>query len=157
KPQLDTLMQFYREGRNQERAFERGIQFAVERILIDPAFLFRAERLAAGRAGSPLRTIDDFTLASKLSFFLWSSIPDDALLDAAARGVLHEPAVLERHVKRMLADPRAHALVENFFGQWLMLRNMRTIDRDQTVYPAFDDNLRLDLQTETEMFLDSQL
>jgi mono/diheme cytochrome c family protein len=157
KDQIGTLMQFYRDGRGDDRSFERGIQFALERILIDPAFLFRAERIAPAQSGTALQPIDDFTLASKLSFFLWSSIPDDALLQAAAQGTLHQPAVLERQVRRMLADERAHALVENFFGQWLMLRNMSSLDRDQTVYPTFDDNLRHDLQTETEMFLGSQL
>jgi hypothetical protein len=155
--QLATLLQFYRDGRGEELSFERGIQFALERILIDPAFLFRAEHVTPARAGTALRPIDDFTLASKLSFFLWSSVPDDALLQVAAQGTLHQPAVLQHQVTRMLADARAHALVENFFGQWLMLRNMSTLDRDQTVYPSFDDNLRHDLQTETELFLESQL
>ncbi|MEQ1896733.1 MAG: DUF1592 domain-containing protein [Vicinamibacterales bacterium] len=157
KAQVEALMGFYREGRGGEGAFERGIQFALERILVDPAFLFRAEHLSATVARSGLRQIDDYTLASKLSFFLWSSIPDEALLKAADAGTLHQPAVLDRQVRRMLADPRSEALVANFFGQWLMLRNMESLDRDQTVYPSFDDNLRNDLRTETEMFLTSQL
>ena len=157
REQLDTLVGFYREGLGDDQAFERGVQFALERLLIDPAFLFRAERLAEGRGAGPLQPVNDFTLASKLSFFLWSSIPDETLLDAASQGLLHQPAFLERQVRRMIADPRADALVRNFFGQWLLLRNMHALERDPTVYPSFDDNLRADLRTETELFLASQL
>ena len=162
KEDVATLLEFYRAGRDQEpsdteQAFERGIQFALERILIDPDFLFRAERPISADADEPVQLIDQFALASRLSFFLWSSIPDEPLLEAAVRGTLREPTVLEGQVTRMLADPRAGALVQNFFGQWLMLRNMKALTPDQTVYPAFDDNLRHDLRRETELFIDSQL
>ena len=159
---LEPLLEFYRAGRDneqadREQAFERGIQFALERILIDPDFLFRTERPISADADESVQVIDQFTLASRLSFFLWSSIPDEPLLEAAARGTLREPTVMEGQISRMLADPRASALVENFFGQWLMLRNMKALTPDQTVYPAFDDNLRHDLTRETELFIESQL
>ena len=159
---LATLLTFYRDGRDKQpsdeaEAFERGIQFALECILIDPDFLFRAAGPISADADEPVQLIDQFALASRLSFFLWSSIPDEPLLEAATHGTLREPAVLEGQVKRMLADPRAGALVENFFSQWLMLRNMKVLTPDQTVYPSFDDNLRHDLTRETELFLESQL
>jgi hypothetical protein len=118
-------------------------------VLVDPQFLFRFEREPAGvAAGTPYR-VGDVDLASRLSFFLWSSIPDDELLDAAARGTLRNPAVLERQVRRMLADPRSEALVTSFAGQWLFLRDLKNVRPDS---PDFDGNLRQSMQRETEMF-----
>ena len=142
-----TLMDFYRAGRA-DGTFEAGIQRGVARVLVDPQFLFRFEREpAAIAAGAPFR-LTDLELASRLSFFLWSSIPDDALLEDARRGALKDPATLERQVRRMLADPRAEALVENFAGQWLFLRELRNVRPDS---PDFDGNLRQSFQRETEL------
>jgi mono/diheme cytochrome c family protein len=146
--EVQTLLAFYREGRA-AGTFASGIQRALARVLVDPQFLFRFEREPAGvAAGTPYR-VGDVDLASRLSFFLWSSIPDDELLDAAARGTLRNPAVLERQVRRMLADPRSEALVTSFAGQWLFLRDLKNVRPDS---PDFDGNLRQSMQRETEMF-----
>jgi mono/diheme cytochrome c family protein len=153
---IDPIMPFYRRGR-ESRGFEAGIQAALERILIDPEFLFRFERDPAKVAPGTVHRLTDVELASRLSFFLWSSIPDDELLDVAAQGKLKDPAVLEREVRRMLADRRSQALVSNFFGQWLMLRNMRGVSPDPNVFPEFDENLREAFQRETELFIEEQL
>ena len=151
-----TLVEFYKTGRK-DGTFESGIQFALERILIDPDFLFRAERDPSGvKAGAPYR-LSDLELASRLSFFLWSSIPDDELLDEAARGRLKEPGVLAAQVRRMMADPRANALVDNFAGQWLVLRNIRDAAPDPDLFPDFDENLREAFRRETELFIGSQV
>ena len=153
---VETLLPFYRAGRK-EGHFERGIQEALTRVLVSPQFLFRIERDSSSReAGGPIR-ISDFELASRLSFFLWSSIPDDELLEVAERGRLKNPQTLDMQVRRMLADRRATALVTNFGGQWLMLRNMKAVDPDARLYPDFDDNLRQDFLRETELFLESQM
>src|SRR5262245_41524022 len=153
---VETLLPFYRTGRS-EGGFERGIQDALARILVSPQFLFRIERdPAAIEAGGSYR-ITDLELASRLSFFLWSSIPDEILLDLAERGALTDPKTLDGQVRRMLADPRATALVKNFCGQWLYLRNMKVVDPDPRLFPGFDDNLREDFTRETELFLESQL
>jgi mono/diheme cytochrome c family protein len=153
---LKTLLEFYKTGRK-DGTFESGIQFALERMLIDPDFLFRAERTPPGvKAGAPYK-LSDLELASRLSFFLWSSVPDDRLLDEAARGKLKEPAVLSAQVRRMMADPRASALVQNFAGQWLMLRNIRDAAPDPDLFPNFDENLREAFRHETELFIESQV
>jgi hypothetical protein len=153
---IRTLTEFYRTGRK-DSTFESGIQFALERILIDPDFLFRTERDPAGvKAGSPYR-LTDLELASRLSFFLWSSIPDDELLDEAAKGRLKDPTVLAAQVRRMMSDARARALVENFAGQWLVLRNIRDAAPDPDLFPDFDENLREAFQRETELFIESQV
>ena len=153
---VKTLLEFYKTGR-QDGTFESGIQFALERMLIDPDFLFRAERDPSGvKAGAPYK-LSDLELASRLSFFLWSSVPDDQLLDDAARGKLKDPAVLSAQVKRMMADPRASALVGNFAGQWLMLRNIRDAAPDPDLFPNFDENLREAFRRETELFIESQV
>ena len=145
-----------RAGRDAE-AFEAGIQTAIERLLIDPEFLFRIERDPAGAApGAPYR-LTDLELASRLSFFLWSSIPDEELLGLAERGRLSDPGVLEGQVRRMLADARASALVDNFAGQWLSLRSVEGIAPDPNLFPGFDENLRVALRRETELFFESQL
>ncbi len=146
-PEMETLLGFYRIGR-ESGSFDSGIQRAVARVLVDPNFLFRFEREPATvPPGTPFR-LSDLELASRLSFFLWSSVPDDELRDAAVRGQLKNPAVLERQVRRLLADPRADALVSNFAGQWLFLRELKNVRPDS---PDFDENLRRSFQKETEL------
>ena len=155
---VDTqaLMEFYTRGRA-DGGFDDGIEKGLVRILTDPDFLFRVEQEPAGtRPGTNYR-VAGLDLASRLSFFLWSSVPDDQLLTVAATGTLHEPAVLEAQVRRMLADRKASALVSNFFGQWLMVRNMATVRPDAKAFPDFDENLREAFQQETQLFLESQL
>ena len=151
---LETLLSFYQSARSKGN-FESGVEMALRRILSDPQFVYRFERDPSGvAAGTPFR-ISDLELASRLSFFLWSSIPDDELLDAAARGKLHDRATLEREVRRMLADPRADSLVTNFADQWLYLRNLRGVAPDLEAFPNFDDNLRQAFKRETELFFGS--
>jgi len=145
--EVRTLLDFFRSGR-QNSGFESGIQRAVARVLVDPQFLFRLELEPAGAAAGAAYRLTDLDLASRLSFFLWSSIPDDELREAAVRGALKDPPELERQVRRMLADPRADALVSNFAGQWLYLRELKNARPDS---PDFDGNLRNSLQRETEM------
>ena len=128
---------------------------ALRRILADPEFIFRFEPTPAGVAPQTPYRVSDTELASRLSFFLWSSIPDDELLKLAIDGKLHQPAVLERQTRRMLADPKARALVTNFANQWLYLRELKNANPDVTVFPDFDDNLRQGFQRETEMLFES--
>ena len=152
-----TLHGFYQDGRAAGGSFDAGIQLAVERLLVDPDFLFRVERDPAGVApGTPYR-VSDIVLASRLSFFLWNSIPDDEMLTLAVRGELRKPQVLERVVKRMLADERATSLVSNFAAQWLNLRNLDDVLPDPDRFPDFGENLRRDLRRETELFIGSTL
>lgn len=154
---VQTLLAFYKRGR-QSGTFDDGIRAALERVLVSPDFLFRIEADPAGVAAGAKYHISDVDLASRLSFFLWSSIPDETLLDLAISGKLHEPAVLEQQVSRMFADPRARSsLVENFFSDWLEIRNVWLLNPDGTKFPFFDDNLRSAFVTETELFLDAQL
>jgi Protein of unknown function (DUF1592)/Protein of unknown function (DUF1588)/Protein of unknown function (DUF1587)/Protein of unknown function (DUF1585)/Protein of unknown function (DUF1595)/Planctomycete cytochrome C len=153
---VQRLMDFYRAGRRVGK-FETGIQRGLERVLASPKFVFRAEHNPTNEAPGAVYRISDLELASRLSFFLWSSIPDDELLESAKRGKLRSPASLEREVRRMLADPRAEALVTNFAGQWLQLRNLRSAQPNSYEFPDFDDNLRRALQRETELFLESVL
>ncbi len=153
---LAPLLKFYEAGRK-EAGFDFGIQKALERLLVSPQFLFRIEHDPAGAAPGTVYHINDFELASRLSFFLWSSIPDDALLDAAQAGNLHEPAVLKQQVRRMLADPRAESLVSNFAAQWLFLRDVEGKDPDLYLFRDFDDGLRASFVRETELFLNSIL
>ena len=153
---VDTLLDFYEMGRA-EGSFEKGIQAAVERLLVDPEFLFRIESDPDGVAPGTAYRVSDLDLASRLSFFLWSSIPDDELLGLAERGELSDPGVLDRQVRRMLADPRSRALVENFAGQWLQLRKLRNVVPDTATYTAFDENLREAMWRETELFLEEEL
>ncbi len=153
---LEDLLPFYTDGRA-EANFDRGIQRALERMLISPQFLFRIEREPAGvRAGTSYR-VSDLELASRLSFALWSSIPDDTLLDAAIAGKLKDPVVLEQQVRRMLADPRSEAMVNNFATQWLFLRDVDAKQPDEILFPDFDETLRIAFRRETELFLDSVL
>ncbi len=154
---VQPLLDLYTTARRRED-FDGGIEMALRRMLVSPDFLFRTERDPASAAPGVAYRISDLDLASRLSFFLWSSIPDDELLDVAERGHLTQPAVLEQQVRRMLADPRSSAaLVSNFAGQWLHLRNIRLVSPDPYAFPEWDDNLRAALERETQLFLQSQL
>ncbi len=149
--EIDLLMGFYQQGRN-GTDFETGIQHALARLLVSPAFLFRVEAEPKALPPGASYRLSDLDLASRLSFFLWSSIPDDELLEVASKGRLRDPKVLDREVKRMLADPKSAALTTNFAGQWLYLRDLATV---QTSAKAFDDNLRQAFRRETEMLFDT--
>jgi hypothetical protein len=154
KAELEPILGFYDAARK-KGGFENGIQRGLERILASPRFAFRVEHDPESvTPGTPYR-ISDVELASRLSFFLWSSIPDDTLLDVASRGRLKDPAVLEQQVRRMLADPKSSALVENFAGQWLQLRNVRSVLPNSDAFPDFDDNLRQAFRRETELLFES--
>src|SRR5262245_27338555 len=155
---IQTLVGFYQTARAQGD-FDAGIRAGIERVLMSPDFLFRIEADPAGVAPGSAYNLPDIQLASRLSFFLWSSIPDDELLDTAIRGKLHEPAVLEQHVRRMLGDARARtAMVQNFFEEWLQTRNVWLLTPDlNQKFPWFDDNLRVAFVKEMELFLDAQL
>ena len=152
--EVATLLRFFREGRR-DGTFDDGVQFALERLLADPKFLFRIEREPVDIASGTVYPVSDFDLASRLSFFLWSSIPDAELIGAAARGELSAPEQLERQVRRMLADDRAQALVDNFVGQWLLLRNLPSAAPDPNAFPDFDENLRAAFERETKLFVES--
>jgi hypothetical protein len=152
---VEPLLAFYQQERNKTGNFEAGIEIALRRILADPEFIFRFEPPPAGVAPKTAYRISDTELASRLSFFLWSSIPDEDLLKLAVEGKLHQPAVLERQTRRMLADAKARALVTNFANQWLFLRELKNANPDVTVFPDFDDNLRQAFQRETEMLFES--
>jgi len=151
---LETLLTFYQSARNKKN-FEAGIENALRLMLTNPKFLFRVETDPAGSPVGSMHPLNDLELASRLSFFLWSTIPDDQLITLASQGRLKEPAVLEQQVKRMLADDRSEALVKNFAGQWLMLRNLQSVLPDPNEFPNFDDNLRQAFRKETEMFFAS--
>jgi hypothetical protein len=149
---LRILMPFYTAGRGEDGTFEAGVEAALQRILADPEFIYRGEpEPAAVRAGQAY-PVSDLALASRLSFFLWSSIPDDQLITVAAQGRLKEPAVLERQVRRMLADPKSDALVRNFTGQWLGVRSLAASEPVVNLFPDFDDNLREAYEKEIELF-----
>ena len=152
-----VLLGFYRADRAGGGSFDSGIQHALERLLVDPQFLLRIERDPAGLAPGTAYQLTDVDLASRLSFFLWSSIPDDQLLDLAERGRLRNPTVFEQQVRRMLVDMRARALLDNFAAQWLYLRNVRAVSPNLRVFPEFDEDLREAFQRETHLFLESQL
>src|SRR5688572_2438695 len=149
---LRLVRRFYDAGRA-ERDFDLGIQRALERVLVSPQFLFRIEQESAGAAPGSVYRVTDFELASRLSFFLWSSIPDDELLDAAAAGTLRRPEVLRRQVNRMLTDPRSRSLVTNFAAQWLFLRDVETKEPDVYLFRDFDEGVRAAFVRETELFL----
>lgn len=151
---LETLLQFYQSGKR-DGGFESGVELAIERILTSPRFLFRVERDPAEAVAGTAYRVRDFDLASRLSFFLWSSIPDDELLELASQGKLKDPAVFDHQVRRMLADPKAQALVGNFAGQWLQLRNLRNVQPNTDLFPDFDDNLRQSFRRETELLFES--
>jgi mono/diheme cytochrome c family protein len=147
---MEDLITFYQRGRN-KGAFDQGIEMAIRRIISGPEFVFRTETDPEVAAPNSPYEISDLELASRLSFFLWSTIPDDQLYEAALQGTLKDPRVLEQQVRRMLADPKAEALVANFAGQWLSLRNLAGVVPDPEVFPDFDDNLRRAFVRETEL------
>jgi hypothetical protein len=151
---LAPLVEFYEEGRARG-GFDAGIEHALTRLLVSPEFLFRVERDPARAAPGSSYRISDLELASRLSFFLWSSIPDDDLLDVAESGGLSTPAGLDAQVQRMLADPRAEAFITSFAGQWLFLRNLDASVPVQSLFPDFDDTLRQAFRRETELFFAS--
>ena len=148
------LLEFYRDGRK-KGSFDSGVQLALRRLLASPTFIFRIEEDPAGLAVGTAYRVNDVELASRLSFFLWSSMPDDTLLDLAAAGRLRQPEVLEAQVRRMLADPKAGALVQNFAGQWLHIRNLQNIAPNTDEFPDFDNDLRDAFRRETELFFAS--
>ena len=148
---METLLSFYQAGRTQG-TFDTGIEHALARVLVDPRFLYRFEREPANLAAGVSYRISDLELASRLSFFLWSSIPDDELLDLGSQGKLMQPGMLERQVRRMLSDPRSEALAKNFGGQWLHLRDLNSAKPEAD---DFDENLRQSIRRETELLFES--
>jgi hypothetical protein len=152
--EIDTLLGFYEAGRK-NRGFDAGIENAVRFVLTSPRFLFRDEPDPPSVAPGTVYQVSDLELASRLSFFLWSSVPDDELLSVATQGKLKDPAVLERQVRRMLGDPRSKALVDNFAAQWLFVRNLQSFAPDTATFPNFDDNLRQAFRRESELFFES--
>jgi hypothetical protein len=151
---LETLMSFYQNG-SKQKGFESGIEMALRRLLVDPEFIYRKEAEPVDKPGGTTYRITDLDLASRLSFFLWSSIPDDELLSVAAAGKLKDPLVLERQVRRMLADSRTQALITNFSGQWLNTRELEQHDAVVGFFPDFDQNLRRAFRREIELFFGS--
>jgi hypothetical protein len=153
---MQTLVDFYKDGRS-NATFDAGIQRGLERILAAPSFLFRVESEPVNAAPGSVYRLNDLDLASRISFFLWSSIPDDELLNAAIAGRLKQPPVLEHQVRRMLADPRSKALVDNFVDQWLQMGKLAGLVPDSEAYPEFDENLRDAMHQETTEFVSAQL
>ena len=151
---MSGLLRFYDEGRKTS-SFEAGIEMALRAMLASPKFVFRAERDPAGIAAGGVYTLSDLELASRLSFFIWSSIPDDELLSLAEARRLHEPNTLTRQIQRMLADPKSEALITNFAGQWLHIRNLRSATPDKNDFPNFDHTLRQAFERELELFVGS--
>jgi hypothetical protein len=151
---VERLMPFFEDGRA-HGGFEAGIQLALRRVLASPSFAFRIEAEPEGVASGTAYAVSDLELATRLSFFLWSSVPDDELLTLAERGALREPDALRAQVRRMLADPKAWALTENFASQWLHLRNLDNINPNSDEFPDFDNNLRQGFKRETELFFAS--
>jgi len=155
--QTEQLMAAFESGRRRQGSFDGGIRRALAQILVNPQFLFRFEPDPPQVAANAAYRLGDLELASRLSFFLWSSIPDDELLNLAIANKLSDPAMLKQQVLRMLADSRSEALIRNFVGQWLYLRNLKNVTPDHTLFPDFDDNLRQAMLKETEMFCSSIL
>jgi len=153
---MESLLSVYQRARN-KGDFEDGIQLALQNIVADPEFIFRSESDPINVKPGQAYRINDLELASRLSFFLWSSTPDSELIGLASQGKLHDPKVLEQQTRRMLTDPRSHELVKNFAGQWLQLRNLPSTAPITQMFPDFDDNLRQAFRTETEMFFESIL
>ena len=149
-----ALMEFYHDGRK-DGGFDDGIEAGLQRILADPEFVYRLEPEPANVTDGHSYRVTDLALASRLSFFLWSTVPDDQLIDIAAAGQLHEPAVLEKQVRRMMADPKFEQFVTNFTGQWLNVRSLRSSEPAVNLFPDFDDNLRAAYQREIELFFTS--
>ena len=153
--EVDQFVGFVTLAHKQGDSFEEGIATALQAVLVSPNFLYRIEHDRLAQAGNSSAPISQYELASRLSYFLWSSMPDAALLRAASQGTLHQPAVLDAQVKRMLRDAKSFALVENFAGQWLQFRNIEVVRPDQERFPMFDDALRLSMRRETELFIDN--
>ncbi len=152
-----ALMRFFNQARRSGGDFDAGVELGIERLLIDPDFLARVERDPATVASGATYRVSDYELASRLSFFLWNSVPDEELLDAASRGDLGNSVALDRQVQRMLADPRSRVLVTNFASQWLNLRNLDGVLPDPDRFPNFDENLRDAFRQETELFIESTI
>jgi hypothetical protein len=153
---IAALWPFYQAGRA-EGSFDTGIQFALERVLVSPQFLYRIEHDAQAPNDAGAAPVSEVELASRMSFFIWSSVPDDELLQAAIDGKLRDPQVLAAQVRRMLADPRSESMVTNFAAQWLFLRDVAAKQPDVFLFPDFDESLRAALEHETELFVDSVL
>ncbi|WP_197443874.1 DUF1592 domain-containing protein [Maioricimonas rarisocia] len=155
--EIDDYAKFVQLAVDQEQSFERGMQIALQAALVSPRFLFRVEHDERPNDPGAVHSVSDFELASRLSYFLWSSMPDDELLELARQGVLHRRDVITKQVDRMMADPRSSALIENFASQWLGLRKLTTDDvsPDPDLFPEFDEQLRRDMWKETEMFFAS--
>jgi hypothetical protein len=152
--EMETLLGFFQRGRN-EGNFDTGIEYAITRMIASPEFIFRLEPDPANVKAETVYRVNDFTLASRLAFFLWSSIPDEQLLNLASQGKLKDPVIFEQQVRRMMTDPRSEALITNFAGQWLYLRNLKDTHPDQNQFPDFDENLRDAMRRETELFFGS--
>jgi Protein of unknown function (DUF1592)/Protein of unknown function (DUF1588)/Protein of unknown function (DUF1587)/Protein of unknown function (DUF1585)/Protein of unknown function (DUF1595) len=155
--EMEDLLGFYQRGRNEGGNFDSGVEAAIQLILANPKFIFRSEADPATVAAGATYRLGDMELASRLSFFLWSTVPDEQLITLAQQGRLHLPTVLDAQVKRMLADARSNALIDNFAGQWLYLRNLKNYIPDFEQFPDFDDNLRQAMRRETELFFESIL
>jgi Protein of unknown function (DUF1592)/Protein of unknown function (DUF1588)/Protein of unknown function (DUF1585)/Protein of unknown function (DUF1587)/Protein of unknown function (DUF1595) len=153
---LPQLIALYKQGA-ETGGFEAGVRLAMQKILVSPEFIFRVEFDPADATPGNVRRVSDLELASRLSFFLWSSIPDDELLGVAEHGGLSDPSMLERQVRRMLADPRSQSLVKNFGGQWLFMRNIPAVQPDPAAFPEWDENLRQSMAKEMELWLGSEL
>jgi Protein of unknown function (DUF1592)/Protein of unknown function (DUF1588)/Protein of unknown function (DUF1587)/Protein of unknown function (DUF1585)/Protein of unknown function (DUF1595)/Planctomycete cytochrome C len=153
--EVDGLVQFVSMAQKQSDSFEQGIQLALEAVLVSPHFLFRIEHDSKPTDPAAVHSISDLELASRLSYFLWSSLPDDELLAAAEKKTLRKPGVLAAQVRRMLADPKSRALVDNFAGQWLQIRNLDTVKPDPERFPAFDGELREAMRQETRLFFEA--
>jgi mono/diheme cytochrome c family protein len=152
---LTTLTDFYKQGRAEGGSFDDGVEAVVQRVLADPEFVYRREAEPAALPAGKTYRISDLAMASRLSFFLWSTVPDEELLDVATQGKLKDPAMLEKEVRRMLADPKSKSLVANFTGQWLGVRSLKTAEPVVNLFPDFDDNLRAAYQREIELFFGS--
>ncbi len=157
REEIERLVKLVQLAEQQGDGFERGIQLALEAVLTSPHFLFRVEADPEPGDPSGVRALDDHELATRLSYFLWSSMPDDELFELARRGELRKDGVLDAQVRRMLADPKAHALVDNFAGQWLQLRDVAKVNPDADLFPDFDAELRDAMERETELFFESVL
>ena len=157
KTEVDKLVKLVSTAQKQGDSFEEGLCVAIEAMLVSPHFLFRIEHDPAPAAGvnAAVHPISQYELASRLSYFLWSSMPDEELLQAADKGVLSQPKALESEVRRMLRDPKSHALAENFAGQWLELRKLESVKPDRQRFPEFDDYLRASMRRETELFFEN--
>jgi len=152
---IENLLSFFQRGRNEGKTFDSGVEAAVQLILASPEFLYRFEPDPANVPPDGVYKLGDMELASRLSFFLWSTIPDDQLITLASQGKLKDPAVFDQQVRRMMKDPRSKALVDNFAGQWLFLRNLKNLTPDFETFPDFDDNLRIAMRRETEMLFEN--